>query len=85
MIQIALGFVAVMFPNLSLFQITLYADFLNGIFLPVIFFFLYKFANDEELMGSYKNTRLKNILLITAGLVITVSALIGGFGKVFGL
>lgn len=83
MFQILLGFVIVMLPSVSLFKITLYADFLNGIFLPIIFFFLYKFANSEELMGEYKNTRLKNILLITAGVVITFAALIGGFGKFF--
>lgn len=84
LIQIALGFVAVMFPNISLFQITLYADFLNGIFLPVIFFFLFKFANDEELMGSYKNSTVQNVFLVGAGIIITLGAVIGGLGKFFG-
>ncbi len=83
MFQILLGFAIVMMPSVSLFKITLYADFLNGIFLPIIFFFLYKFANSEELMGEYKNTRFKNFLLITAGVVITFASLIGGFGKFF--
>ncbi len=83
MFQILLGFIIVMLPSVSLFKITLYADFLNGIFLPIIFFFLYKFANSEELMGEYKNTKLKNFLLITAGVVITFAALIGGFGEFF--
>lgn len=83
--QVLLGMIAVMFPQISLFKITLYADFLNGIFLPIIFFFLYKFANNEDLMGKYKNSRLQNILLIVAGVIITCAALIGGFGEVFGL
>ncbi|HVZ59021.1 MAG TPA: divalent metal cation transporter [Patescibacteria group bacterium] len=83
MFQILLGFIAVMFPAISLFKITLYADFLNGIFLPVIFFFLYKFANNEELMGEYKNTRFKNVLLVGSGVIITCAALVGGFGEFF--
>lgn len=83
--QILLGTVAVMFPQISLFKITLYADFLNGIFLPVIFFFLYKFCNDEELMGKYKNSKLQNILLVTSGVVITIAALIGAFGEILHL
>jgi Mn2+/Fe2+ NRAMP family transporter len=83
MFQILLGLAIVMMPSVSLFKITLYADFLNGIFLPIVFFFLYKFSNSEELMGEYKNTRLKNFLLITAGVVITVASLVGGIGKFF--
>ena len=81
--QILLALVIVLIPNFSLFKITLYADFLNGIFLPVIFFFLYKFSNDKELMGKYRNSRLKNILLITSGVVITIAALAGGIGNFF--
>lgn len=85
MFQVILGMIAVMLPQISLFKITLYADFLNGIFLPIIFYFLYQFANDEELMGKYKNTKVKNFLLITSGLVITAAALVGGFGELFHL
>jgi Mn2+/Fe2+ NRAMP family transporter len=83
LIQITLGAIAVMFPSISLFKITLYADFLNGIFLPIIFFFLYRFANDKDLMGHYTNTKLQNFLLIAAGVIITLAAITGGFGKFF--
>lgn len=80
-VQIILGTIAVMFPALSLFKITLYADFLNGIFLPIIFFFLYKFANDDDLMGQYKNTPIQNILLVGSGVVITIGSILGAFGQ----
>lgn len=80
-IQILFGSVFIFFPQISLFKITLYADFFNGIMLPIIFFFLYKFANDQELMGQYKNTKLQNILLVGAGVIITIAALVGGFGE----
>ena len=58
MLQILLGFAVIMIPGVSLFKITLYADYLNGIFLPIIFFFLYRFANNEELMGEYKKYQI---------------------------
>lgn len=83
-VQVLLGVAVVSIPNFSLFKITLYADFLNGIFLPIIFFFLYKFANDRELMGKYKNSTLQNILLIFCGVAITVGSLVGAFGSLFG-
>jgi Mn2+/Fe2+ NRAMP family transporter len=82
--QVLLGVVAVSFPNFALFKFTLYADFLNGIFLPVIFFFLYKFSNDKEIMGKYRNSKLQNILLVTSGVVITIAALLGGIGNFLG-
>lgn len=83
-VQVLLGVIAVSFPNFALFKFTLYADFLNGLFLPVIFFFLYKFSNDKEIMGKYKNSRLQNILLVGSGLVITIAALVGGIGSFLG-
>ncbi len=81
--QVLLAVVAVSFPNISLFKITLYADFLNGLFLPVIFFFLYRFANDGDLMGKHRNSRFQNFMLITCGVAITIGSLVGGFGSLF--
>lgn len=83
--QILLATIIVLLPQVSLFKITLYANFLNGIFLPVIFFFLYRFSNNDEIMGKYKNSSLQNILLISSGAVITIAALAGGLGEFFNL
>ncbi len=83
--QILLGMVVTLFPQVSLFNITLYADFLNGIMLPVIFYFLYKLANNVELMGKYKNTRFQNILLVGSAIIISFAAIIGGVGSFFHL
>lgn len=81
--QIILAAIFVMRPKFSLFQITLYADFLNGLVLPVIFYFLYRFANDQDLMGKYKNNRLQNFLLIAMGLIISFASLTSLAGKLF--
>ena len=83
--QIVLATVIIMLPNISLFRITLFADFLNGIFLPIIFFFLYRFVNNVEIMGEYRNNKLQNILLVGAGIVITIAALAGGMGELLHL
>ncbi|MDO8269865.1 MAG: divalent metal cation transporter [Candidatus Levybacteria bacterium] len=83
--QVLLGVVAVSIPGMSLFDITLYADFLNGIFLPVIIFFLYKFVNDRDLMGKYVNSKLQNVILISCGVAISIGALVGGIGSAFGM
>lgn len=84
--QIILAVIFVMQPGFSLFKITLFADYFNGLVLPVIFYFLYRFANDEEIMGKYKNTKLQNFLLIAMGVVVSIASLGGGIGKlIFGL
>ncbi len=85
LLQILLGTFVAFFPQISLFRITLYVDFFNGLMLPVIFYFLYKVANDEHLMGKYKNTRFQNVLLVSAAVVISIAALIGGVGKLLAI
>lgn len=84
LIQIVLGFVVVMIPSFSLFKITLIADFCNGLMLPVLFYFLYRIANNEELLGNQTNSRFMNFLLIGSGLIITFGTITGLLGKIFG-
>jgi Mn2+/Fe2+ NRAMP family transporter len=83
--QIVLAALFVMQPDFSLFKITLYADFLNGMILPIIFFFLYRFANNPDIMGKYKNTKFQNIVLITCGIVVSLAVIFGLIGKIFNL
>lgn len=83
LVQIIIGAMIVMQPKFSLFQFTLFADFINGISLPVIFYFLYKFANDRELMDKFKNNRAQNFLIIISAVLIIIGSLIGIVGKIF--
>lgn len=84
-IQIALGLVAVLLPQMNLFTLTLYADYLNGAMLPVIFYFLVRFSEDRLLMGSAVTGRFTRVFLRLAGFVITVAVLVTFVGKIFGL
>jgi NRAMP (natural resistance-associated macrophage protein)-like metal ion transporter len=83
--QIALAAIFVMQPSFSLFKITLYADFLNGMILPVIFYFLYRFANNPDIMGKYKNNKMQNIVLLSCGIVVSLAVVFGLVGKIFNL
>ncbi len=78
--QIVLAAIFVMQPKFSLFSFTLYADFLNSVILPVIFIFLYRFANNKDIMGKYKNTRMQNFILITCGVIISCAVVLGLLG-----
>jgi len=83
--QIVLASLFVMQPSFSLFQFTLYADFMNGLILPVLFIYLYHFANNKEIMGKYVNSKAQNIVLISCGVIISVAVVFGLIGKLFNL
>lgn len=81
--QIVVGLMIVLLPQISLFKITLFANFINGLILPILFYFLYRFANDSELLGQYTNNKLQNALLVGSGILITIGGITGAFGALF--
>lgn len=85
LVQLVLGTVIVMFPQVSLFSITLVGNFINGAILPVVFYFLYQFANNERIMGEHRNTRFQNVVLAGSAIFITFAALFGVVGQFLGL
>lgn len=80
-VQIILALLITLFPQTSLFRLTLYVDFLNGAMLPVIFYFLIKISGDEEIMGKYRVTGLSRFIIIAAGVAITGAVLVSFLGK----
>lgn len=84
LIQLILGTLVAVIPGISLFNITLIANFVNGLILPVIFFFLYQFANNEAIMGIHVNSKLQNWFLIGSTVVITIAGLLGAVGQLAG-
>lgn len=80
--QIVLATFIVLIPRFNLFTITLTANFVNGLILPVIFFFLFKVANSTSIMGKHKNTLVQNILLVGSGIVISVGSVVGSLGQI---
>ena len=80
-IQIILALFITLFPQTSLFKLTLYVDFLNGAMLPAIFFFLIKISGDEEIMGKYKVKGISRFILIASAIAISFAVIISFFGK----
>lgn len=62
-------------PYLPLFRIVLYTQSLNGILLPVFFYFLLRIINDKELMGRFVNGKVYNIFAILASLFIVIAGI----------
>ena len=84
LIQLAIGTFVALMPNVSLFAITLASNFINGSILPVIFFFLYQFANNEAIMGTHVNNKAQNALLLGSSVVIIGATFVGILGQVLG-
>lgn len=84
-IQLIFGLIVTLLPMINLFKITLLADFLNGMVLPLILFFLYKFGNDQSILGYHKNSQLQNVLLSVSAVVIVIGTILGILGKIFSI
>lgn len=81
-LQIALGLVISMFPKVNLFKLTIYADFLNGAILPLVFFFLIRFSESEQLMGKeYASKGFAKWFVRVAATVIFLAVLTSIFGR----
>lgn len=82
-LQIALGLSVTLAPKVNLFGITLYADYLNGALLPVIFYFLIKFSENKEIMGeNYISKGFSKLFLRGSALAITIAVVVTFVGKV---
>lgn len=76
--NVALAGAIVLIPNAPFILITLFVQVIAVTLLPAALVFLILLLNDKELMGSYANTKLQNIIDWTiVGAVIAVSTLYG--------
>ena len=72
--QLIVAALIVSIPGVSLFKIVFYTQSLNGILLPVIFYFLLKITNDKNLMGQYVNNRFYNVFAVVSSIVIILAS-----------
>ena len=49
-------------PHLPLIKLMLFSQVANGVLLPFVLIFMLKLVNRTELMGSYKNSTLANVI-----------------------
>lgn len=80
-LQIIIGYFAILLPNSNLFSLTLYADFLNGAMLPVIFYFLIKFTESTEIMWEFALKWFPKLFLRASSFIIFVAVTVSFVGK----
>src|SRR6478752_7554937 len=59
---IAGGAAFVLIPHLPLIKLILFSQVANGILLPFVLIFMLKLVNKTDLMGTYKNSKLQNVI-----------------------
>ncbi len=84
-VQIVVSLIITLFPQTSLFGLTLYADFLNAAILPIIFYFLISFSESTEIMGKYASRGLASWFLRLSAVVITIAVVVTFTAKIFHL
>lgn len=74
-LMIVISSAVILIPQINLIYVMLFAQFINGLLLPVILIIILKLVNKKELMGEYRNKKWVNIISWTGCvLVIGVSA-----------
>lgn len=75
LLNIAAASILVITPWFPLFTIVIFTQSLNGLLLPVFFYFLLKVVNDKKLMGVHTNGKLYNVFSIGAIVFIAFAAI----------
>jgi NRAMP (natural resistance-associated macrophage protein)-like metal ion transporter len=68
---IALGTIVAVIPGLPVIALLVGVQVVNGALLPVLLVFIWRLANDVELMGEYRNGRTFNVI---AGLTVIATS-----------
>ena len=67
---IAGGAAMVLIPRLPLIKLILFSQVANGILLPFVLLFMLKLVNKPELMGSYTNSRIGNVIAWSTSVIM---------------
>ncbi len=60
----------VLIPRLPLIKLILYSQVVNGMLLPFVLIFMLKLVNKTDLMGTYTNSRLGNIIAWSTSVIM---------------
>lgn len=73
---ILFSIILVLIPNVNLFNILIWSQVINGIFIPIVLFFIIKLCNDPEIMGEYTNSTIYNLFCYTIVAIMTLANII---------
>ncbi len=69
--------IIVLIPKIPLFPIMILSQAMNAILLPILLILILKLANDVNIMGKYRNSKLTNILAyMITGLIVVVTVVL---------
>ena len=74
-VLVMLGAVLALIPGLPLFQVLVGVYVLNGLLLPIELFAILSLINNRELMGSYVNRGLYNLLAWSIAIIVSLLSL----------
>jgi Mn2+/Fe2+ NRAMP family transporter len=76
-IILVLGASIVLIPDLPLFKVMWFSQIINCLLLPVVMIFMIQLINDDDIMGSYKNSLWMNITAyIGTGVLILLNVVL---------
>lgn len=84
-LSLALGALIVLIPGLPLIKVMWFSQIVNCLLLPVIFAYMIKLINREELMGPFRNSVWMNLVAKVATGVLTILNIILLYNMVTGL
>ncbi len=70
---IVIGMAVALIPNMPVIKLLVLVQVVNGMLLPVTLFFVWRLSSSRELMGSYRNGRIFN--LVAGATVVATSTL----------
>jgi Mn2+/Fe2+ NRAMP family transporter len=70
---VVIGAVVAMIPGIPVFRLLVGVQAVNGILLPITLYFVWRLAASTEVMGSYRNGRMFNV--VAGATVVATSAL----------
>lgn len=73
---IVLASAIIMFPQINLIMVMLLSQVANAVFLPFVLVFILLLVNDKRLMGSYRNTFLRNLISWLTVAILTVFTIV---------
>jgi Mn2+/Fe2+ NRAMP family transporter len=88
---IALGVLVTLIPGLPLVQVLIFTQLINALALPFVLISVLKLVNNRDLMGSFRNGAVYNIVAWTTTIIVSIlslailiNTLLGFFGLGFG-
>lgn len=72
---LVVGSAVALIPGIPQIELLLFTQCVNGLLLPILLFAILKLANDETIMGEYKNHRAMNLVAFLIAAVVSVLSL----------